>query len=327
MKKFFSYACLIILSILLGSLCTYFLLNRHIDLSRISKSVVYIEATNGDFKSTGSGFAYKKTDGSTYIITSYHVVDGYMDVYVYNESKMKVKASILGFDELNDIAVLVISNDLDLESADIGNSNKINVGDDIFVVGTPLNIDYISTITSGIVSNISRNISFDTSMGNANVKAIQIDAPINPGNSGSPLLNKKGQVIGIVFVRESELNGIGFAIPINYVMEIVKDIESNSTSKPNLGAVMANTTNEEILDNYNINTYDINGVVLINVKKNGILYNAGMEDGDIIVEFNNIEISNVDDLKRELYKCRIGDVVNLKYYSNGHLEEIEIELE
>ena len=227
MKKFFKYLLIIIVSIFLGSILTYFFLNREKDLSFVSDSLVYIESINENSISNGSGFVYNQDDNKNYIVTNYHVVEDSNFVYVYNKNKERLKANILGYDKYSDIAILVIEDKLNLKKIKFADSDKLNVGDEIYVVGTPVDINYFSTITSGIISYLDREIKINTTYGSSDFSAIQIDAPINPGNSGGPLLNKDGNVIGMIFVKESDINGVGFAIPINFVMDCVSKIEKN----------------------------------------------------------------------------------------------------
>ena len=200
-----------------------FLYNKN-NYINIEDSLVYVVASSNDMTSFGSGFVYKinKNKNKAYIITSYHVVEDYNNIYVYNKNNVKVKGKILNYDINNDVVLNEISNDLSLKSLKLGNSDNIKVKDNIYVVGSPIENEYFATVTSGIISYNNRKIKVETSNGSVLVNTIQIDAKINYGNSGSPLLNEKNEVIGMVFVKEEELDGIGFAIPINKIKEVIK---------------------------------------------------------------------------------------------------------
>lgn len=225
MKKYLSYVLIGVIALVIGILSTYIILNKNHDISKIYHSLVYIEVTGDGVTSNGSGFVYKVEDDKNYIVTSYHVIDGYKDIYVYNTNKNKVRASVIGYDEIKDIAVIYIDDKLGLSKVNFANMNRINVGDEVYVAGTPINSNYISTITNGIVSFKDRKITINTSYGSREFNAIQVDAPINPGNSGGALLNKNGEVIGMVFVREADIDGVGFALPIDFVIDSVNEIE------------------------------------------------------------------------------------------------------
>lgn len=198
-----------------------FLCNKNNDIN-IEDSLVYVVASSNDMTSFGSGFVYKTNKNKAYIITSYHVVEDYNSIYVYNKNNVKEKGKILNYDIDNDVVLIEVSNDLNLKSLKLGNSDNIKVKDSIYVVGSPIENEYFATYTSGIISYINRKIKVKTSNGSSTVNTIQIDAKINYGNSGSPLLNEKNEVIGMVFVKEEELDGIGFAIPINKIKEVIK---------------------------------------------------------------------------------------------------------
>ena len=161
------------------------------------------------------------------ILRGYAPIAGGNDIYVYNTNQKKEQASIINYDKKNDIAIIAINNNLELKKITLGNSDKVKLGDDIFVFGTPLNIDYISTLSKGNISYIDRKITIKTSNEINNFSVIQIDSRIEEGNSGGPVINKSGKVIGMMFVKEANVSGIGFALPINFVMNIVEKLEKN----------------------------------------------------------------------------------------------------
>lgn len=221
MKKVSISLSVMVLSFLLGSIITIFVLNKEYDIDSINESLVYIEATSFEDNSTGSGFVYKTENNKNYIITSYHILNGYDDIYVYNRDGNKYKADIASYNEANDIAVISVADKLDLKNVKIGNSDDLKVTDEIYAVGTPIDYRYFGTIAKGIVSNLDRKIVVD----GMEYNTIQIDSNINLGNSGGPLLDKKGRVVGLIFIKEDNIDGVGFAIPINFVMETIEKME------------------------------------------------------------------------------------------------------
>ena len=319
MKKRLVYIGVILL--ILGSIITVLIFNK----SDINDSIVYIECIDEETIRSGSGFAYKVEDNKGYIITSYHVVEGYNDIYVYNSGKEKIKANILNYDEYTDIAILTVENKLGLNKIDIGNSNKVSIDDQVIAVGTPNNIENINTISKGKISELDKKITFETMHGSSNLSAIEVNIDVTYGNSGGPLLNNKNEVIGMVFIKE-ENQHTAYALPINFVMKLVGKLENHELNRPNLGAVMCNTTNTELLNEYEIEIKDIDGVVILDLNENGLLHKEGLQIGDVITEFNGNVISNVNNLREELYKNQIGNKVWLEYYRNGVYYKVDIEL-
>lgn len=222
MKKVLISLSIIILSFILSSIITIFVLNKDYDIGKINESLVYIEAMSLEDVSSGSGFVYKTENSKNYIITSYHILNGYDDIYVYNKDGNKLKADIFGYDGDSDIAVISVEDKLNLKDVKIGNSDNLKVTDEIYAVGTPIDYRYFGTITKGIISNLDRKIVVD----GREYNTIQIDSNINLGNSGGPLLDKKGRVVGLIFIKENDIDGVGFAIPINFVMKILEKIEN-----------------------------------------------------------------------------------------------------
>ena len=319
MKKRLVYIGVILL--ILGSFITVLIFNK----SDINDSIVYIECIDEETIRSGSGFAYKVEDNKGYIITSYHVVEGYSDIFVYNSGKEKIKANILNYDEYTDIAILTVENKLGLNKIDIGNSNKVSIDDQVIAVGTPNNIENINTISKGKISELDKKITFETMHGSSNLSAIEVNIDVTYGNSGGPLLNNKNEVIGMVFIKE-ENQHTAYALPINFVMKLVGKLENHELNRPNLGAVMCNTTNTELLNEYEIEIKDIDGVVILDLNENGLLHKEGLQIGDVITEFNGNVISSVNKLREELYKNQIGNKVWLEYYRNGDYYKVDIEL-
>ena len=183
----------------------------------IYSSLVYIESISNEEIKTGSGFVYKIDNGRNYIITSYHVIENSSYINVYNKKKQHKEAFIESYDEYNDIAVLYIDNDLGFKSAKLGNSDRLKINEDVYVVGNPLNIENFATKTKGKVLDLNAlDDIFDFSV-------IEISASVDYGSSGSPVINKKGQVIGMVFLKKDSSESLSFVIPINYILNRLKE--------------------------------------------------------------------------------------------------------
>ena len=324
MKKIVFYIGVSVL--ILSGLITVLIFNKNNEIEHINSSVVYIESVDSKTIKSGSGFVYKENNDNTYIITSYHVIEGYNDIYVYSNNKEKIKAEIAGFDEYTDIAVLSINNNLDLKEISFGDSDKVSVNDKIYVVGTPTNIENINTKVSGIISNNNKEITINTTHGSSKLETIEVSVKVDYGNSGGPVLNVKHEVIGMMFVKDEISINKGYALPINFVIDIASKLINNELKRPNLGAIMCNTTNLELLNQHAISIDDINGVVILEVKERGLLYNLGLQKGNIITKFDGKEINNVNELREQLYKNEIGDKVNIEYYKDGGYHKVDIEL-
>lgn len=217
MKKIISI-CLVIISFILGIIITFFYLNKKTNMEVLKDSLVYIESINNEYINTGTGFVYKKEKGYDYILTNYHIIEDYNKIYIYNKNKEKVNGKVEFFDKNKDIAIIKIENKLNLKKIKLGNSSKIKVTDEVYTLGIPIDFRYFGTFSKGIISSINRKIKVD----NNTYDTIQVDTNISLGNSGSPLINKNGEVIGIVFVTEEDINGISFAIPINDIIKILE---------------------------------------------------------------------------------------------------------
>ena len=213
---------IVILTItLLIILALFYIINKKVDFkSVIDNSIVYIEATNDLETKKCSGFVYDTKSNKAYIVTAYHCISDVSDIYVYNTAGKKEKAVIDTYNFENDIAILSINNNLSLNKINVSN-RKLNIGDNIYVIGTPLDIKYIGTLTHGIISYVDREVSIKKSNGLVTYNTIQIDAPINSGNSGSVLVDDKGRAIGMVIIKDNNLDGISFAISINDIKRII----------------------------------------------------------------------------------------------------------
>lgn len=276
-------------------------------IKKINPSVVIIKS---DESSIGSGFIYKVDKNNAYILTNEHVVTNKKKVNVELITNKKVKATVLGKDPYLDLAVLKIDKKYVTKPVKLGNSKKINVGDHIFTIGTPIAEEYKNTVTSGIISGLDRAVKTQDSSGNDIImNMIQIDASINNGNSGGPLVNLNGEVIGICTLKITDTNveSLGFAVPINIVKENIDNLESSKNTKyPSLGV--------DVIDTFN-------GIQITKVNNN-----IPLKENDIIIKINNKEVEDSAHLKYEIYKYKKGKKIKVTYTRNDVEKETNIVL-
>ncbi|MCI9084518.1 MAG: trypsin-like serine protease [Bacilli bacterium] len=216
-------------------------------VDKIYDAVIYVESYKyNQVVSSGSGFVYKKDSKYGYIMTNHHVVDGATEIKVSTINGDLVSATLLGSDSYADLAVLRIDADKVIDVASVGDSTKSKIGDTVFTVGTPIDSQYMGTVTKGILSNQARTITVSSNSGNYMMEVLQTDASINPGNSGGPLVNINGEVIGITSMKlvTNEVEGMGFAIPIEVAMAQVDKLENGKEiQRPYIGVVMYDVSN------------------------------------------------------------------------------------
>lgn len=332
---------LIIISFLLGGLVMYLLLTFNMkskivnniyeksslstSVEKVYDSVVVVESyTGNNLDSTGTGFFYKKDSKYAYILTNEHVLTSTI-TEITTSSDEKIEATILGKDEYLDLAVLRVDKKYAKKIATFGSSDDVKVGDTIFTVGAPLGVNYKGTVTSGVLSGKDRMVQTTIegkTMGGWLMKVLQIDASINKGNSGGPLLNINGDVIGICSLKltDEEIEGMGFAIPIEYAKIHLNELENGKKiSWPELGITMTDVTNNATLESNDISISSAlrEGVAVLNIKENSSAEKAKLKKGDIIISINDKGTKNIAYLKYELFQHKVGDVINIKYIRNG----------
>ena len=287
---------------------------------------------NNKLISSGSGFIYKKDDKNAYVMTNHHVIDGSDKVIITFSNDDQVEGTVTGSDEYLDLAVVKIDASHVTQVAKLGNSENTSLGDTVITVGSPVGYEYRGTVTRGSLSGKNRMVEVSVASTNDFVmNVLQIDAAINPGNSGGPLVNIKGEVIGINSLKlvEDEIEGMGFAIPIEYAMNYVGDLEKGKDlERPFIGISMLNVT-----DNYRLYQNGImldeeidSGVVIVSVNEDSGAASAGLKKGDVIVSVNGNKVSNAAYLKYELYKCNVGDVIEIGYIRNGKTKKASVTL-
>ncbi len=242
-----------------------------------------------------------------------------------------INGTVLGSDEYADIAVVKIDKSKVNKVATIGNSKDSKVGDTVFTIGSPVNINYSWTVTKGILSAKDRKIEVAVNSKTKDwvMNLLQTDAAVNSGNSGGPLCNINGEVIGInnMKLSDSKASGIGFAIPIEDAMVYAKKIvNGEEIKKANLGISM---TDIENASSYANETYDTNqktGVFIVGISPNGPCDKAKIKAGDIIIKINDSNIKNIAELKYNLSKYNPGDKVKITINRNTEIKEFEVTL-
>lgn len=289
---------------------------------------------NGVLQSSGTGFVYKVEGNKAYIITNNHVVSSAEKVKVKFTNNDIVEVEIVGTDEYSDIAVLSLDKNNIISIAEIGSSEKARLGDTLFTIGAPLDSEYSWTVTRGILSGKDRLVDVGTSTSSNSswvMKVIQTDAAINSGNSGGPIANSNGQVIGVTNMKlvSSGVEGMGFAIPIedavNYGNQLIKD---KKIERPLLGVGSIDVSDTQTMYKYgfSIDSSIKEGAVVGYVQKGSPADNAGLKAGDVIIQFGDYKIKNSSHLKYYLYKYKVGDKVKVTYITGTKKQTTTIKL-
>lgn len=287
--------------------------------------------TTAEATATGSGIIISE-DG--YIVTNNHVIDteSSSSSYLYHDitdaTSIKVKlygsdefydAEVVGKDSQTDLAVLKIDK-TGLTAAEFADSDEAAVGEFVMAVGSPLGLD--TTVTAGLISAVNREVESD----GTTYICIQTDAAINSGNSGGALVNSDGKVIGINTLKLSgtDVEGIGFAIPINSTLDVIDDlIEYNKVLRPYIG-ISGIDLDESMVERYNLSTL---GVYIQSVQNFSPAEKAGLQAGDIIIKADGTDIKTMDELNEIKSSHEIGDTITLTINRNGTEREVTITLE
>ncbi|EJT6163584.1 trypsin-like peptidase domain-containing protein [Clostridium perfringens] len=263
----------------------------------------------------GSGFIINE-DG--YVVTNYHVINGAQEVKVIFSDGKEVNAKVVNYDAERDIAVIKITDDVKMPGiAQLGDSSTVKAGEEVIAIGNPLGKEFSSTVTKGIVSSPNRKMK--TENGNV-LDYIQTDAAINPGNSGGPLINSKGEVIGINTAKKvgEDIEGIGFAIPINEVKTRL-----SSLSKPILKlGITARTVTPELAKENKLEE----GVYVVGVQEFSPAEKAGLKIGDLIVEFGGKRVKTLEELNQVKSQYNDGDSVPVEIIRDGKKVNLNLTL-
>lgn len=259
-------------------------------------------------------------DANGYILTNSHVVsDGQaVDVNVLFNDGSTTKGKVLWNDDKLDLAMVKVDK-RGLTPAELGDSDKVRTGDIAIAIGNPLGLEFQKSVTQGIISGLDRTIQTEQS----NMTGLmQTDASINPGNSGGPLLNEKGQVIGINTAKASQAEGLGFAIPVNTVKPIVEQIiKSGNFEKVTLGIKGIDLAIFEASTGTDLEAES--GVYIAEVMANTPAQKSGIQTGDVIVKVGDDNVTTMSDLNKSLYKYSVGDKSQIVINRGG--KEIKVE--
>ena len=283
-------------------------------------SVVSITASAQSGKSSGTGIVLS-ADG--YLITNHHVIENAQVIAVQTSDDRQFQASIIGSDEASDLAVLKVDA-TDLQPAEFGDSGKLAVGDRVVAIGDPLGAQLRGTMTSGIVSAINR----DLEVNDRTMTLIQTDAALNNGNSGGPLINCYGQVIGINTMKlrsyySTTAEGLGFAIPMAVAKPILEELMENGyvAGRPAIG-ISYDTLPLAFRIYYNLPE----GVYISAVYDGSDAQAKGVAAGDIITAVNGTRVTSIDELNRVKNQFTAGDSITLTLYNGGNYRDVEVTL-
>lgn len=288
--------------------------------------------------SEGSGLIYKKSGDAAYIVTNNHVVSGSSAIRVIMSDGTKLSAKIVGTDSVTDLAVLKINSSKVTKTASFGNSDNIKVGETALAIGSPMGSNYATTLTQGIISAKKRTVATTNTSGQTTGYAtvIQTDTAINSGNSGGPLFNIAGQVIGINSMKLASDNsgtsveGMGFAIPSNEVVKIINElVQKGEVVRPALGVATYDLSNISSSDQKSVlklPTSVTKGVVIMKTYSGSPAKAAGLTKYDVITELGGKKVTSLATLRSALYAHSVNDTVTVKYYHNGKLKTANMKL-
>ena len=290
--------------------------------SSVIDSVVSISSMTSSGTASGTGIIMSP-DG--YVITNHHVITGALVISVLTNDNQEFEAALVGSDEMSDLAVLKIDA-RGLQAAEFGDSSKLRVGDSVVAIGDPLGVQLRGTMTNGIISAINR----DLTVGDRTMTLIQTNAALNNGNSGGPLINCYGQVIGINTVKMSSyytatasVEGLGFAIPISVAKPIIDELIENGyvAGRPAIGI------SGDSLPSYYRTYYRLpDGVYVTSVNEGSDAKAKGIREGDIVTAINGEKICSIDELNTVKNQYAAGDEVTLTIYRSGTYYEVTVTL-
>ncbi|MDF2593705.1 MAG: serine protease Do [Clostridia bacterium] len=280
-----------------------------------------------DQSGLGSGVIFKQDDKKIYIVSNAHVVEGADSLVVNFLGNTKVEAEIVGVDTVTDIAVIAVNKEAvpaeamkDIKVAPLGNSENLQVGELAVAIGNPIDEAYNNTVTVGVISALNREVQ----LVDKKLKLIQTDAAINPGNSGGALVGPSGEVIGINTIKlvDSQIEGMGFAIPINDIKPIIEEILQNGKiSRPALGIVGKD------IDAQAAELYEIPlGVYVVEVAPGSSAELAGIRPNDILFQFDGNKVTGMNQLKEFLNSKKVGDVIEVKVIREDAKKTLQLKL-
>lgn len=284
---------------------------------RIKQSVQDFFGFTYESEGNGSGIII---DSEGHIVTNNHVIDGSDNITVILHDGRELKAKVVGRDAQTDLAVIKVD-EKNLPYAELGDSSKLEVGELAVAIGSPMGTNYAGSVTAGIISGLNRELF----VGNRSMKLIQTDAAINPGNSGGALVNSEGKVIGINTLKlvRSQVEGMGFAIPINEAKPIIEQlIQNKKVSRPYLG-ITGQTIDEQTAKQYDVPQ----GVLIRQVVPGSGAEKAGLVRGDIITKVDNERVTTIEQLQKIIQSHKVGDVLKVEAYGElNRYKTVEVKL-
>lgn len=307
-------------------------------VEKVYDSVVVVMTYKKDqLVSSGTGFVYEVEGENVNILTNAHVIESGDEVKVMFTDGKVVETEIIGSNAYADVALLSVENN-NYAVAEIGDNDELRVGDTLFAVGAPLDSEFSWTVTRGILSGKDRLVEVSsTDNGSYIMDVMQTDTAINSGNSGGPLCNANGEVIGIntLKLNSDGVEGMGFAIPIENAIEAaegIKEGESGGNPLLGIGMIDLSAAYSSAYPEYNdyqdvIEELELDGgVIITEVSKNSSASEAGVKVGDIIIGFNKTKVSTGTYLRYELYKYKIGEEVTIQVIRDGKEIELDVTL-
>jgi serine protease Do len=305
-------------------------------VDRVGPSIVAIQTEVASYdlfgnaqlgQSAGSGVIFDRRSDELLLLTNQHVIDGARSIQATFEDGLIVPAELMGSDSETDLAVLKLSRDdfenpsdfEKIEPVPFGNSSEVRTGEIAIAIGNPLGLG--NSVTQGIVSSEQREISTN---GVSTVSLIQTDAAINPGNSGGALLNGEGELIGIntIKIADEQVEGIGFAIPVNQAIPILEQlVENGEVARPYIG-IIGESLGAERSASWGVPE----GILLVRVLMDTPAREAGLQAGDIITEFDGVRVTTMEALLGQLYFKKVGDQVEVKGYRDDSEFSVTLEL-
>ena len=284
-------------------------------------STVFLE--NGSSQ-LGLGTGMLVTENG-YILTNEHVSGSkYSSCYVTLPSGKNYTANVVWSDSDIDLAIIKI-NAKNLPYVTLGDSSQVKVGEKVYAIGNPIGFEFQRTVTSGIISAVNRTISIEEEDKSSYMEdLIQTDATINPGNSGGPLINSRGEVIGVNSVKITSAEGIGFAVPINTVKTIIKKFETEEKFEEATLGIFAYDKN--VIPYLNSNLQLDSGIYVVQVKNNSPAKKAGLKEKDILLSIDGIPLEKMCDLRCYIYEKKPGDKVTLQVLRNQREKTVEVTL-
>jgi serine protease Do len=285
--------------------------------------------SRGDVPGSGSGFIFDKDEDFIFIATNSHVIENTTSIYISLDDNESIPASVVGYDRSSDVAVLAASRaemeykDILFAVARLGDSCALRPGDSVIAIGNAMGEG--QTVTRGIISALSLTIDIPEGRERITLDVLQTDAAVNRGNSGGPLINQRGEVIGIVTAKliGTDIEGMGYALPINNVRPLLYDIvETGSVRQTWLGITPEDVT-EFIRSLFNLPS---TGVLVGEIIEDSPAQAAGLQRGDLIVQFGDLQISSTIDLQNALYAARPSDEITMQIYREGTRMNVRVVL-